>query len=64
MVRNGATNFSEAILTAAAEALAIMVVRFVPESNSCFYSAKHIGEFLQGLQFGNSSALCAEVDSL
>ena len=64
MVANGATNFSEAILTAAAKALAIMVVRFVPESDSCFYFAKHIARYLQGLQFGNSTSLCADIDSL
>jgi hypothetical protein len=64
MFVNGANKFSEAILTAGAKALAIMAVRFVPQSYSCFYSAQSIGVYLQGLQFGNSSALYAEIDYL
>ena len=64
MSKNSAINFSEAPLAAAAKALAIMVERFVPESNSCFYSATDIGDCLQGLQFGNSSALHADIDSM
>ena len=52
MFGNGAINFSEDVLTASAKALAIMVERFVPQNNSCLYSARNIGEILQGLQFG------------
>ena len=64
MLGNGGSNFSDVILAAAADSLAVMVKRFVPQSNACFYSAKYIGEYLQGLQFGNSSTLYAEIDSL
>ena len=64
MSNNSAINFSEATLASAAKALAIMVERFVPESNSCFYSATDICDCLQGLQFGNSLALYADIDSL
>ena len=64
MLGNGGSNFSDVVLAAAADSLAVMVERFVPQSNACFYSAKYIGEYLQGLQFGNSSTLYAEIDSL
>jgi nucleoside diphosphate kinase len=64
MLGNGGSNFSDVVLAAAADSLAVMVERFVPRSNACFYSAKYIGEYLQGLQFGNSSTLYAEIDSL
>ena len=48
MFGNGATNFSEEILTASAKALAIMVERFVPQNDSCFYSARDIGKSFRG----------------
>ena len=64
MLGNGRSNFSDVVLAAAADSLAVMVERFVPQSNTCFYSAKYIGEYLQGLQYGNSSTLYAEIDSL
>ena len=64
MFGNGAINFSDDVLTASAKALAIMVLRFVPQNESCFYSARNIWEILQGLQFGNSTSLCADIDSL
>ena len=64
MLGNGRSNFSDVVLAAAADSLAAMVERFVPQSNTCFYSAKYIGEYLQGLQFGNSSTLYADIDSL
>ena len=63
MVGNGAINFSEDVLTASGKALAIMVERFVPQNDSCFYSARNIGKILQGLQFGNSTSLCVGIDS-
>ena len=64
MFENGGGNFSDVVLAVAADLLAVMVERFVPQSNTCIYSAKSIAEYLQGLQFGNSSTLYAEIDSL
>ena len=46
MFENGAFNFSDAVLTAAANALAIMVKRFVSQSKSCFCAAHNVGEFV------------------
>ena len=64
MLGHGGSNFSDVVLAAAADSLAEMVERFVSQSNTCFYSAQYIGEYLQGLQFGNSSTLYAEIDSV